>query len=83
MSRTIHALTTTDNPWDPFTQFTEWFQFDVSHGYNSSAYLARVVRSSHDTSEANEDYMIEQAINEIIRYNLLGIYKKVSKVVEE
>jgi hypothetical protein len=79
MARMMHMLTTVDNPWDPFTQFDEWFQFDVSHGYNTSAYLARIVRSSDDMSEAVQDVALEQAINEIVEFNLLGIYKKVSK----
>lgn len=79
MAKMQHMLTTVDNPWDPFTQFTEWFQFDVSHGYNTSAYLARIVRSSDDMSEAVQDQALENAINEIVEFNLLGIYKKVSR----
>ncbi len=35
-------LTTVDNPYDPFDQFDEWFNYDMDLGYNSSAYLARI-----------------------------------------
>ena len=49
------ALTTIDNPFDPFEQFTSWFLFDVEKGYNSCAYLARVARTSDQlTDEENE-----------------------------
>lgn len=78
MARTM--LTTTDNPFDPFTQFDEWYAFDVDRGYNTCAYLARIARSSNELSEDEEDSVVEQAVDEILEFNLLGIYKKVVKV---
>ena len=39
-------LTTTDNPFDPFIQFDEWYAFDESKGYHSLSYLSRIVRTS-------------------------------------
>ena len=27
------ALTTIDNPYNPFTQFDDWFMFDIEHNY--------------------------------------------------
>ena len=78
MARTM--LTTADNPFDPFTQFDEWYAFDVDRGYNTCAYLARIARSSNEFSEDEEDSVVEQAVDEILEFNLLGIYKKVVKV---
>lgn len=72
-------LTTVDNPYDPFTQFDEWNQFDEDHGYYSCAYLARITKSSESLSEADEALAIEEAIDEIIKLNVLGIYRKVIK----
>lgn len=77
-----HMLTTVDNPWDPFTQFDQWFVYDTQSGYNTAAYLARIVRSSDELSEPDQAVAIESAIDEIVYYNILGIYKKVSRVVE-
>lgn len=28
------ALTTIDNPYNPFTQFDDWFMFDIEHNYD-------------------------------------------------
>ena len=39
-------ITTADNPFDPKTQFDEWYSFDVHKGYNTSSYLARLVNTS-------------------------------------
>ena len=46
------ALTTFDNPYDPFDDFTSWFLFDVQKGYNSCAYLARIAKISDELSLA-------------------------------
>lgn len=71
------ALTTIDNPYDPFTQFDAWYRFDEDKGYHSCAYLARVARTSDQLSPAENAQEIERAIDDIVRYNPLNIYKKV------
>ena len=73
------ALTTTDNPYDPFTQFDAWFRFDEDKGYHSCAYLAR---TSDQLSAVENEQEIERAIDDIVKYNPLGIYKKVKETVE-
>lgn len=72
-----YALTTFDNPFDPFEQFKSWFLFDVEKGYNSCAHLARIAKISDDLSEEEKDLEIERAIDEIIKYDFMNIYKKV------
>jgi hypothetical protein len=71
-------LTTLDNPFSPFTQFDEWNAWDMRSGYHTLAFLARVVRSSDGLSSADQDAAIEAGIDEIVRENVLGLYKKVS-----
>jgi hypothetical protein len=73
----VHMLTTIDNPYDPFTQFDEWLQFDQSSGYFTIEYLARLTRTSHDLSEADESIAIENAIDEIVTENITGMYRKI------
>lgn len=72
-------LTTIDNPYNPFTQFDEWFAFDESKGYYTCEYLARIARSSDELSPEDEALAINAAIDEIVELNVLGIYKKVSR----
>lgn len=79
---TMCALTTFDNPYDPFDNVTEWFLYDVEKGYNSAAYLARIAKTSEQMSDAENAREIERAIDEIIKYDFLNIYKKVKKPIE-
>ncbi len=72
-------LTTFDNPFDPFEQFSEWFLFDVEKGYNSCDYLSRIARTSDQLTDEENDDEIERAIDEIIKLDFMNIYKKVSK----
>lgn len=74
-------LTTTDNPFDPFTQFDDWYRFDEESGYHSTSYLARVVISSDESSEADQLSAIESAIDEILEENIFGVHKKVTREV--
>ena len=78
MSR-ICMLTTNDNPFNPFDDFDSWFMFDVEKGYNSSGYLARIARTSEQLSDEENNSEIERAIDEIIKYDFMNIYKKVTK----
>lgn len=80
---TVEAmLTTVDNPHDPFVDFTPWYQWDEAHGYSSSSFLARILVDADSLSEADFNIAIEMAIDEIVRENVSGMHKKVTRVVE-
>lgn len=72
-------LTTFDNPFDPFDQFDSWLQFDLDKGYNSCAYLDRIAKTSEQLSDYENEKEIERAIDEIILYDFMNIYKKVTE----
>lgn len=76
-------VTTTDNPYDPFDQFDEWYAFDTRKGYHTLSYLARITITSHELSPLDESQAIDQAVDEIVSMNINGMYKKVTKDVEE
>ena len=71
------ALTTKDNPYNPFTQFDEWFLFDVEKGYNSCGYLMRIANITDAMSSYEAIVEINRAIDEIIKYDFMKIRKKV------
>jgi hypothetical protein len=70
-------LTTRDNPYDPFEQFDSWFAFDISHGYNSCGFLARIAKTSDQLSDRENEQEIEEAIDWILKNDLTLNYKKV------
>lgn len=74
-----YALTTVDNPFDPFTEFNAWYAYDTSHGYHSASLLARVARSSDDLSDADQHVAVQEAIDEIVRENVSGMHRKISR----
>ena len=72
-------LSTIDNPYDPFDDFKNWFLFDVQHGYNSCAYLARIAQTSEKFTEKEMNEEIEKAIDEIIELDFMNVYVKLKK----
>jgi hypothetical protein len=76
-------LTTFDNPFDPFDEFTPWFLFDVEKGYNTCSLLARIARSSDSFSTIEDKKETERAIDKIIDNDFLSIYKKVTRTSEK
>jgi hypothetical protein len=73
----LHMLTTIDNPYNPFTHFDEWMEFDESSGYFTTGYLARLTITSNELSDLDQDLAIEAAIDEIVRENVNGMYRKI------
>lgn len=76
-------LTTVDNPFDPFDQFDSWFMFDTDKGYNSCGLIDRIARTSDQLSDAENRREIDRAIAEIIQYDPLNIYRRVTREVAE
>jgi hypothetical protein len=72
----LYMLTTTDNPFSPVTQYDEWLTWDMAR-YNSNALLARVVHTSPELSDADQELAIQDAIDEIVQENVSGVHTKV------
>lgn len=73
-------LTTKDNPFDPRRDFEAWYAWDVEKGYNTCAYLARIVVITEGFPQGVQDQDIEHAVDEIVLNNG-GLYQKI--VIED
>lgn len=72
-------LTTFDNPFNPFEDFRSWFLFDIEKGYYTCSYLARIAEFTDDMTELERNAEVERAIDEIIKYDFMNMYKKIVK----
>jgi len=73
-----YMLSTIDNPYNPFTNFDDWFAYDERQGYHTLAYLARVTYQSNELSETDQNVEYNRAIEEVVQLNISGRYIKVS-----
>ena len=76
-------LTTVDNPYDPFDNFTEWYEYDTRAGHHSTAFLARLTFTSDQLSEEQQQLDTEKAIDEIVFENVSGVHRKVTREIPE
>lgn len=75
-------LTTSDNPYDPFDQFTQWLLFDKEKGYDTCELIDRLSNFRDDMSEKEIDEEHERIIDQIIENDPSNIYKKVERKVQ-
>ena len=80
---TCCMLSTIDNPFNPFEDYSSWLMFDKEKGYDSAERLMRIAKITADMTQKEENEEIERAIDEIIKYDFLNVYTKVSKTLNE
>lgn len=66
------ALSTSDNPYNPLTEYDRWAAYDRQQGYNTEEYLARVTKTSHELGPSVYASDIERAIDEAVLLNLIS-----------
>ena len=81
-------LTTTDNEWDPFDNFSEWYSKDLllasqQNRRSCSGYLAIIASCSDDVSDKQFNQVMNDAIDEIVELDLSGTFKKVTREPKE
>lgn len=74
-----YMVTTADNPYNPFTQFDQWYALDKLYGYNTLSYVARIYTGSNELSDEDQTRLWNEAVDEIIQMNLTGNYVRVSE----
>jgi hypothetical protein len=73
----VYMLTTLDNPFDPFDNFSEWFMFDVEKEHFTSARLARLVEITPEMTQKEIDDERNRAMDFIIMHDLEDKFIKV------
>lgn len=81
-------LTTFDNEWDPFDNFSEWYSRDLElarqqNRRSASGYLAIIAACSDDVSDNEFNQVMNDAIDEIVELDLSGTFKKVTREHKE
>lgn len=79
---TEHKLTTNDNPFNPFTDFDNWFMFDIEKGYDCCSKLDRLSTFTDSMSEQECNNETERAIDALVSLDFTDTYKKVSRNYE-
>ena len=74
-----YMLTTVDNPFNPFTEFDQWINFDYFNVNNTCGLLDQMTITSSDLFDEQQSMDIEVGMNEIISNDPLGLYIKVTK----
>lgn len=74
-----YMLTTLDNPFDPFNDFTSWFKFDCEKGHNTSSRIARIAQLDSEMTQKEVDEEMNRVMDFIIRYDLEEKYIKVKE----
>ncbi|AXQ61320.1 hypothetical protein SEA_LIBERTYBELL_79 [Streptomyces phage LibertyBell] len=77
-----YMLSTSDNPFNPHTQWDEWLAWDMGR-YNSLSLLARVAKVSDELPDSVNDSEVDDAIDEIVRENVSGMHIKVARPHED
>ena len=76
---TEYALTTIDNPYNPFTEPDDWQKFDDEHGYNTNEFLALFAFESETLGEELKAFDVQAAIQMALDEDDIGIRIKVTK----
>ena len=77
------AITTKDNPFDPFDQFDDWLMFDKEKGYNSCERVTRLMKVTDEMTEPEIDSEFERAVDRLIELDFLDIFRKVRRKLHE
>lgn len=70
-------LSTIDNPYDPFEQFTLWHLFDKEKGYDSCERLMRLVDIREDMTPQELDAATDEAMDKLIEEDVMNVFVKV------
>lgn len=59
-------LSTSDNPYNPKTDYEKWRRWDVDNGYNTEEYLSRLTDVPDDV-DMDDDITISKLVNKAVQ----------------
>lgn len=62
-------LSTFDNPFNPFDNFSEWYKFDLEKEHHTCSRIDRIAKLSSEMSQKEVDEEMERAIDFILKYD--------------
>lgn len=82
-----HMLTTFDNPFNPFVDFSSWYMFDCEKGHNTCSRLARIANIDSEMTEKEIDEEKERAMLFITKYDfenkfVIGTEKQIDELIK-
>lgn len=70
-------LSTIDNPFNPFDDFTSWYMFDCEKGHNTSSRIARIANIDSEMTQKEVEEERIRAMDLIFRQDFEDKYIKV------
>lgn len=70
-------LSTVDNPFNPFDDFTSWYMFDCEKGHNTSSRIARIANIDSEMTQKEVEEERIRAMDLIFRHDFEDKYIKV------
>ena len=67
-------LTTFDNPYNPFVDFSSWYMYDCEMQYNTCGRLARLADIDSEMTDREIDETKEEVMDFIVKHDLEGIF---------
>lgn len=71
----VWLLTTTDNPFNPHTQWLEWYAEDIRLGYDTCGLVARLSGSTNEIDDESD----LPVMSTIVEHNFSGKHVMVSE----
>ena len=87
MMESKYMLTTFDNPFNPFVDFSSWYMFDCEMMHNTCSRLARIADINSEMTEKEVNEEKERAMQFIVKYDLenkffYGTEEQIQKWIE-
>ena len=67
------AITTSDNPFDYFDDFDNWFLYDIEKGYHTLGVMSRLTYTSTELSDRVYEAEVERVVDEMVYHDVINL----------